>query len=287
MSKNKDRTEVAITKVAGVDPNWLSKYVADDHSLDGMDEYRILPRVKVIQSMTAVELKKQFGEGSLIMRPGDVCLWKEGMEAVKFVALFFGVEFAKWNDRRDTSQMVAERSFSPTSELAKRARDIEKRFEVCPGQENKKDADKFHYRYIEHLRFFGVLYKGDMAGQFVAISFEKGEFYQGKNFISAIKMRKLKTVDAEGNESTVPAPLWAQVWELKGGFRPRGEKNWYGIDFAPAEEPTIDEADFDEFSKLHTEMKGLYEKQKLMVDEVDQVDEASAGDPAAANSKEF
>lgn len=257
------RTEQSITKVQGTDPNWLANYIEQDQSLQGMEEYRILPRIKVIQSMTDQNLKKMFGEGTIIIRPGDAVLWKDGDEPFLFVPLFFCVEFTKFADLRDKESgvVIVERSFDPTSDIAKKSRDSELRFEIYEGQEKKKDPMK--YRYVEHLRFFGVIYGShQLAWQFIALSFERGEFGQGRNFISAIKMRKTRIGD-----KSVPVPLWSQVWALKGVFRDKGDKKWYGIDFVAPDDPMINPGDAEQMFAFHKEMKELFEKQRLLVDE--------------------
>lgn len=274
------RTEQEITKIKG-DPNWLSHYVEKDTSLAGMDEYRVLPRMKVIQSMSDQVLKKQFGEGSIIVRPGDVRLWKDGDEPFLFVPLFFCVEFAKWADLKDkTSGMIVERSYDPTSEIAKKSRNRDQRFEPYDPAQTGKDA--YNYRYVEHLRFYGLIYgEHPLKGQYVALSFERGEFNAGRNFISAVKMRKVRITAEDGTATMVPVPLWSQVWGLRGAFRDRGDKKWYGIDFVIPDESIIDPALSEEFLNAHTEMKELFNKQRLIVDdrETDGVDEV--------NSKEF
>lgn len=265
--KNNDRTESTSMKVKGTDPNWLANYIETDDSMQGMDEYRIVPRIKVIQSMTDNELKKKFGEGSAILRPGDALLWNAEQEPFKFVPVFFCVEFTKWADLRDNSEgSIIDRSYDPTSVLAKNSRDSNKREELYEGHETKKkESDKFYYRYVEHLRFFGVVY-GDhpLAGTIATLSFERGEFGQGKNFISAIRMRKTRI-----DNRYLPVPLWSQVWELTVGFRDKGDKKWYGIDFYPPATNTIHADEAGEFNSLHKEMKELFEAQRLLVDDED------------------
>lgn len=279
----KDRTESQIQRV---NPSFLAQYVETDTSLEGMDQYRILPRLKIIQGMTDKALKDVFGEGAAIIRPGDACVLspqevREGKRFL-FVPQFFWAEAAKWADLKDKEgPSVIARSFDPTSELFKRADDPDKRFEIYPGYENKRPEDQRRYRYVHHLRFAGVIY-GDhgLAGTPVVLSFERGEFMQGKNFISAIKMRRQKITVGEGEfaeEKSVPVPLWAQVWSFTIGWRPRAEGGgWYGFDFQPAEPPLISEKDHEEMYKAHVELKELHEKDRLRVDD----DDSGREDPA-------
>jgi hypothetical protein len=279
--KSKDRTDPAnspVKKVAGMSAA-LVRYTEQDASLAGMDEYRILPRLKIIQAMADPALKEKFGEGTAIIRPGDAEVWRKNDEPFAFVPALFVVEFAQWADPNDSeSNTIIKRTFDPTSELAKKARDPEKRIEPYKlGSEQK-------YRYVEHLRFYGQIY-GDihpLSGTPVVLSFERGEFTQGKNFISAIKLRR-QPVQTDSGTRIVPVPLWAQIWSLSVGFRDRAkDRRWYGFDFASPEISIIKDEQVEEFHKLHLELKELQEKNRLMVDEQDR-------DVAAtpADSKEF
>ena len=172
------RTETAIKKV-GVNPDYLAQYVEKDNSLDTLREYRVVPRFKIIQATTDTELKKNFGEGSIIIRPGDalICKFEEKPESFDFVPLFFFVEWAMWRDLKGTGPMILDRSHDPTSELATKSKRADTRKELYPGHEEYQDKDKLYNSYVEHLRFIGVIY-GDhpLVGTPVTLSFERGEW---------------------------------------------------------------------------------------------------------------
>jgi len=259
------RTDTSIKKVEGVDPAFLEKFVKDDHSLDDLKEHRVVPRIKLIQSPTDQTLKKQFGEGSAILRPGDVliCRYETEPNSFQLVPVFFFVEFAKWADlKAQTGPMIEDRSFDPTSDLAKKARDPKRRFEVYPGQDGLDEGEQRRYRYVEHFRFISVIY-GDhpLVGTPVTLSFERGEFSQGKNFISAISLRR----QVVANKPTA-VPLWAQVWTIKPAYRePSADRRWYGFNFEPSDPSIIQSEEAERMRALHTEMKDLFEKQRLLV----------------------
>ena len=245
-----------MSEIEKVDVNFLSQYVVDDKSLVGMDEYRILPSLKIIQAMSDKELKKQYGEGSVLIMPGGAPVWREGEDPFLFVAHFFYAEFAKWSDINDQeSPMILQRSYDNAGDFAKRARNKELRFE------SYGDNNQYQYRYVEHLRFPGVIY-GDhpLAGTLATLSFQRGEFGQGKNFISAVKMRKHKI-----NGGSAVLPLWSQVWGFAVGERTWGGKNWLGFDFVPR--GVIKEEDAEEMRNAFLEMKELHEKDRLIVEE--------------------
>jgi hypothetical protein len=248
-----DKSE--LSKVKGVDPQWLSRYSEQDNSMAGMDEYRVIPRLKIVQAMTKQELKKKFHEGGICIMPGEAQV-APPEEPFLFVPQFFFVEFCKWADREDKGTAIVARSFDPTSDIAKRARNAELRYEAY------EDGTDKQYRYVESLNFPGVIY-GDnpLAGTPAVLDFSRGEFSQGRNFISAIKLRKERV-----GEQVVPIPLWAQVWELKSVFRDRGERKWWGWGFQPAEVSMILENESETFKATHEDLKSLFLKNKIVVD---------------------
>lgn len=279
----KSRNDTDIKKVQGVDPNFLSKYADADSGLDALKEHRVVPRIKLIQPTSDMKLKTDFGEGTAIVRPGDtmVCKYETDPSFFHFVPLFFFVEWAKWADLKDKSgPMILDRSFDPTSVVAKKAKNYDTMFEVYKGQEEKADKDKWNYRNVEHLRFIGVLY-GDhpLVGIPITLSFERGEWKQGKNFISAIMLQR-QMIDDESTQ----VKLWAQVWELRPQFRDRGDKRWYGFDFAPADPSIIQPDEADTMLTMHKEFAELFEQQRLTVQ--DEPTESVAPDPAAVKANQ-
>lgn len=288
------RTETAIKKV---DPDFLLAHQEDDTSMAGMEEYRILARAKIIQGMTKMELKERFGEGCALIRPGDLVMCKPCKSGEKstpehhflFVPLLFFAEYAKWADLRDTDgPMIIERSFDPASPLKDLADDPEKRFVTYEGEEGREKPKK--YRYVHHLRFAGVIY-GDhpLSGSPVVISFERGEYFNGTNFISAVRMRKRKVVRENEDDILAKVPLWAQVWKFSVGWRPRQEGGgWWGFNYAAPDEEESDSiispAESEEMAKLHQEFAQLHERNRLRVKDDDRGDEETA-DVAATDAK--
>jgi hypothetical protein len=269
----KNRTDLATEKVQ---PSFLSQYVEEDHSLDSLKEYRVVPRLKIIQSPSAQELKEAFGEGSVIVRPGDtmVCSYKDrgSDEPTSFVVVpvFFFTEFAKWKDLRDKtdSPNVLERTFDKSSIMAKRAADRNERYELYPGHDQLPDNEQRFYRYVQHFRFISIIYGAHpLCGTATVLSFERGEFGQGKNFISAISLRKIMTKDGPA-----PMPLWAQLWRFSVQYHdPSTDKKWYGYKFQT--EGSIQPEEAETFNNHHKEFAELFEQQRLVVDESGETDQ--------------
>jgi len=269
-SQSNARMETNVVKVQGVDPNFLAKYTEEDHSLDTLKEHRIVPRLKIIQAPSDINLKAAFGEGSLIVRPGDtlICKFNAEPKTFKFVPLFFFVEYAKWLDLKDANSKVkgpiVERVFDSTSPIAIKAKDPNKRREVYEGYEHKPENEKYYYRYVEHLRFIGLIYgEHPLVGTPITLSFERGEFSQGKNFISAIMLRR-QMIDGQSKQ----VPLWAQVWQFSVQFKaPDANRKWYGLKFEAADPSIIQESEAEAMRTLNKEFKELFNQQRLLVQE--------------------
>lgn len=278
------RTETSIKKV-DVNPDYLAKYLEEDNSLESLNEYRVIPRFKIIQATTDNELKKNFGEGSVIIRPGDamICKFEEEPLSFDFVPLFFFAEWATWRDLKGTGAMILGRSHDPTSEIAMKSKRAETRRELYDGHENYEEKDKLFNSHVEHLRFIGVIY-GDhpLVGTPVTLSFERGEWGQGKNFISAVSLRR-QVIEGK----SIKVPLWAQVWKLSSVHHaPDQTKKWYGFHFEAAEPSIILPEEAKDMMALHTEFKELFDKSRLMVQDEDSGSE-SADDASVKATKEF
>lgn len=260
-----------ITRVAGTASSFLSKYAGgqEDTSLQSMASLVMLPRMKIIQGQTETALKQQFGEGSVIIRPGDALVWKHGDGAFQFVPLHFHREWMTWNHQNDPAGYIKDGpEFDEKGPIAKKAADKNKREEPYPDNVGKPARDHRYYTSVEHLCWTGVIY-GDhpLAGTEVVLGMERGEYYNGRNLINAMTMRK-ETIPGknEGDpEQRVPVPLWAQVWALQPAVRPGDKGSWYGLDFKPADNPVIDENDSEAFSARHAELARLFAAKKLRI----------------------
>lgn len=276
MAKRTDESK-SIARVNGVDASFLAKYAQEDRSTAGMERYVIVPRAKVIQSLTDTSLREKFPEGTVILRPGDALISQKD-DQFFFVPEFFFTEYCKWADRRDKqSNSIVERTFDPTHALAKKAMSND-RLEMYEGNEKKKPQDQMFFRYVEHLNFVGRVYgEHELSGQRVTVSFSRGEFTTGRNFISAIKLRKM---EVEGTRVSVP--LWSQVWGFKPSYREKGDNKWWGIDFFAPEECLIKPEEAEDFRNGHLELALAHENKLIRVDGDDNDSDVDAG-----SSKEY
>tara|TARA_R110002096_G_scaffold97208_3_gene216606 strand:- start:36316 stop:37209 length:894 start_codon:yes stop_codon:yes gene_type:complete len=268
--------------------DWLAEYAGtEDKSLDSMQEYRILPRIKQIQGTTSDELVDQFGEGSVVVMPGPIEICKKG-GAFTFVPIFMWTEFWKMSSLRDQqSPMVLEKTKDKTSSLSVKARQSDSRnfyYELSedstskevkdPGKGWKKDGDGGVYtgRYVEVLIFAIVITTPghDLAGTGCTISFMKGEFTTGRNFCNAIGMRKVSTANGP-----CQAPLWSTQWEASPTRRTRGkDQKWWGLDIRNPESPYIDPKDVPFYKGMYDEISLLHSKDAVGMDTSDMEEES-------------
>jgi len=230
----------------------METYKEEDNSLDQVKKYRQLTRLKLIQGMSPQELKKEFGEGAVLMQPGRAMV-AEAEEPFLFVPLFMFTEWCHWSDRDDDStRAILDRTFDKESPLAKRSRDKDARFEKYSVGDTE-----YKSRYVEHLCFPGLIY-GDHQHSMtpVTLSFEKGEFVQGNAFCSAIVMRR--------------APLYLNVFKLQSAVHTNGKNEWFGFDFSnPATGPFVSEEEAPAFKALNAEYIQQHADRTLEVDRSD------------------
>lgn len=265
MTKKKSRTKSDITKVKPSGGGFLAG-VEDDKSLDSMAEFMIVPRLKIIHGQTRAELKDRFGEGSVVITPGDALVCEENDAGFEFVPHFFFTEWCKWSDLKDKeNNSIMERSFDPTCDIAKRAQNPETRDEVYEGDAKKPVKQQRFWRYVQHFCWAGVIY-GDhpLAGTPVVLSMERGEFSNGRSFITAIQMRRVDVEAEDGTKDRKRVPLWAQRWQLKVGTRQGEAGSWFGFDYESV--GIIDDDDAENFRAEHIELARLHEENKLRVD---------------------
>lgn len=248
---NRNDIPVEVKKV-GPAPAFLAETAGDD-SIAILKKHIVLQRLTIIQAMTPSELKNVFPERTTILTPGRILLAEPGT-SFKFVPVFFFEEYCKWKDRNDKSEgsPVVDRTFDPTHEIARKALDKNKRMEPY------EEGSKMNWRYVEHLNYIGFLYGGDKHETPIVVSFARGENFNGKNFATAISMRKM-----EG----ITVPLWAQVWELEVGLhKNRKGQEWWGFDFSPAEPSIITDEQAPSYKAEFIALKEAHAERRIIVD---------------------
>lgn len=254
----------AITPVGGQAPaNWLTGY-AQDTSLQNMQEMRVLQRIRVLQSNSPRELREKHGERNAIIMPASELVCKK-TESFFFVPVLFFKEYIEWADRNDTSNKnaILNRSFDPTSEIAKKAADAKRRKEKY-----YVNSQEFNKTYTEHLNFAGIIINHPMfENQPVVVGFARGEWRTGSKFVNQILMRR---------NGGAPVPLWAQRWEFVIANRVNDKKQeWDALDpRTPSDgQLIIDEALAPVTQQLHRDLAEAHAAKQMMVDRSDESEE--------------
>ena len=224
-------------------------YAKEDTSLAELKDYRVVPRVKVVQALSRPLIDAGFAEGDIVLMPAKL----EIGPVFDIVPLFFFPEFITWKDRKDKNPetpMIIGRSFDRGSVIAAKAAKPETRTEEY-GQGMKM-------RHCEHLNFICIVYgEHDLKGTAITLSFSRGEYRSGREFINKIMMRK---------QDGVEIPLWGQVWRCEAAQHSTDQHSWAGLDIVNADVPFIQDNEVGGFKQLHEEFKKLHSAALIQVD---------------------
>jgi len=211
--------------------------------LETAQEYTSLTYVKVVQQMTKAPVKPPASDGDLVAMPDNVIFLKH-QEVMHFVPIFMYQEYCIHNPLNAKGlDFIRDRSFDKKSEIAFKARSRNRadREFPCPEAPEKK------CQYTEHLNF--VIYPLDhteaIGKKPLIISFFKGNWKYGNNFIQLLKARQVDCI-------------CANQFALSTSLRPGKEGDWYGIDVhQPIDVPVYvqDEQLYNACFKLHTELE--------------------------------
>ena len=220
-------------------PDWILAE-KEDLGTELMGRYISLPRLKIVQGQSKQELKREFGESSVIMTPDNKLVTgpldknspvnpKTGQpetEKIRLVPLFFYPEFLLTNPIKiATLPFIRERSTDDQSAIARRCRGPkEGRTFVCPDD----PSGQLLCTYSEALNFIVALWHGE-EGQFpdpCLISFRMGSWVEGANWCKVLKSMEQQRI-----------PMYGQVFELNVSPRKKDQFDYYGFNVRSALRP--------------------------------------------------
>ncbi len=264
--------------VVQVRPIWLEEF-KDDDSLQSLNQYHMVPTMRIVQALTKDDFKKPLGEGATFITPCNTDPRHSGFgeiakmgETFKIVPVFMYPEWIEWNDRKDRgSSAINSRTLDRNSQLAQLARTKETR-EIPYGPRGE-----FKRIVAEHINFCVICYKNPMLGSSPGvISFARAEWKTGRAFANAIRMN-------------ISAPMWAQVWEFNVTQKSNELGRWYGYESRGA--GFIEKSEATEFKNLYSQLKEIHASQTLQADHVDidaeVVDGGEVGEPSQGSSPSF
>jgi hypothetical protein len=226
-------------------PSYLS--TAPKPDLRTVQQYQLVPRLKIVQGMSDADLRKAFPPGSAIIRPDDILVAGFGQE-FRAVLLFFWPSWEKWrdiNDREGPPLVASTLDLLDPSGIPARARSQEARLEEYPGDAEmvaeKKLKQLRYYRYTESLNFALWIEEGPAAGSMCVASFARGGHNIGAKLCTYIMRREV--------------PWGAARCVFSVGERTNAKRQtWYQLFFRPPEEPFTSA---DLFAKLRPIAEGL------------------------------
>lgn len=233
-------------------PEFMLAVPKDELGTDLMKQYVSPPRLKIVQAMTASELKDQFGESAVLCEGAQVTPpinFKGGeteSEPIQIVPLFFYPEFI-YQSPMGVAPFIRERSTDPNSKVALK----------CRGQFDKRkvtseeDPTKFN-TYFECLNFVCQIIHPHGFDTPVLITFKGASFAEGRNWCKLAAMPK-------------HVPLYAQIFELTA-HREKNEKGqWYQFGVRASIDPETsmismirDQAWFEYLRSVHVEMRNAH-----------------------------
>lgn len=241
-------------EVAVVNPQ-LPTFMQQDVDLgtEGLSDFIIPPRAKVVQKQSRDELLEQFAAGDVIIVPQNELIFPV-TGSVIVTPIFFFPEWIVVNplEMKDSLPMIRERTLDKNSQIVAKSRNPDLWEEKCPENE------KLSIRYQECLNFVCVIEGNDSLGETpVVFSFSRAEHRQGSTLCSKIRMRK--------------GPIFGGRFRFSIDRRSNAKGQWFGIDIAnPTEEeggPWItDESRYNFYKDLHEQYKQAHEDRRIQVD---------------------
>jgi hypothetical protein len=221
-------------------------------------EMEAMPNLKIIQGMSAEELKDQFGEGGVILTPLGIPIAAKG-DPFFFVPIFFYPSWEKWSDVNDNDlPMVLDQSLSKSSTLANMARNPKTR------EQPYEPGSRLMYSYMEVLNFFvyiqtaGAIEAGG-PGHYAIMRLSGGEHYTGRRINSLARSRARQ----------YRADLWNNRFEADVTLRqPGGNRKWYGPNPRDPGNPAlwfVSSEQAAEFEKMNADFQAQYEQGLLVV----------------------
>ncbi len=231
-------------------------FIEQGVGLEGIGEYVVPPRLKIVQKQADEVLLEKFSVGDMISVPDMVPLYEpsrddrgrlieEEITGLRFTPIFFFPEWVIWNpfELKGTLPATAGRTLDPSNPIAVKARNSSLRSEPCPGSEG------LMIRYCEHLNFIVALQNHPYKSHIV-LSFSRAEHFAGRQFCNLLKMRK--------------AAIFGNVFEMRLNHRSNAQGDWWGLDIVnPEADPWVDQEEYTRFSEAHNELNTLKDSIKV------------------------
>ena len=277
MTKKNGKSEnvTIVPARASVVPDYIMEVAPEERGLEHIAQYVRPPFIRVVQRQSSTELLDQFGEGDVIVRPGNMRVCEMKVDAKHrptgesdgflITPVFFYPEYMSWNpiELKGNAPAIRERSLDPNGAIAHKAANPDTRVEPFVGEDGK--PSKYNIRHVEHLNFVVVIHGIDLDTPCI-LSFSRAEHTAGRNFCNVIKMRG--------------GAIYGGIYAVHQMPRSNNQGEWWGLEVSnPGSDvsaPWVDREAFEKFKSLHQEYKKLHADAKLRVELDDADGEASA-----------
>lgn len=272
MSKSKDLTKIDPREIANAKPEYLG---SDVEGVGELSQFITPPRVKIIQKTADSSLLAEFGVGDIIITPlNELVIEQERTDKGQptgeappliFTPLFFYVEYCVWNpyELKGSVPAIRERSLNMNSEIARKARNENTRFEQYPGS----DDPKLLIRFVEHLNFLVWIHDQKIEDPAI-LSFSRASHGDGRQLSTFVKMRK--------------SSIYSCVFEGWLDHRDNDQGDWWAltIENPRTVAPWVTEDQNIVFKAFHDEFVALHQGGKIRAEYVDEniVDAVSSED---------
>jgi len=180
MTEQKKNAEAALAVHAP--PSYITA-----HGAVGTEKINVAtstPRLVVVQAMSAADIKAEFGEGAMIVRPDNTLAAALG-ERMTVNPVFRWVSWQKWADVKDSDAVppIIAETFDAEHVIAKRARSsvfADRREEYGSGQRN------LVYRYFESINMIIAVDGGPLDGMVLVTSWRSAGHKHGAKLVRHI-----------------------------------------------------------------------------------------------------
>lgn len=255
MAKKKNEIAIATESTDLAVPEWLQE--VDETGLETASQFIQPARIKLIQTQTKAPLKGKFQPGDAVLMPQEMLLSAMSYEGATastsepftFVPLFFFPEWLSCN-KYGVDPFIIERTIDPNSPIARKAK----------SAQHRKEGD---IRHVEVLNFL-IKLDHEMYGELpVVLSFSKGGWRTGSNFLTLMKMRR--------------GPIWSMRFQGSVSLKSNSnDDEFYGFDIGNPDEgnsPFIAEGEMAHYKAAYDDLKAAHDSNRIVVDHDEESDE--------------
>lgn len=267
----------------------IPEYMREDAGagLQDVQDYVIVPRLKIVQKQASEELLSKFNVGDVILVPLQQLIVPRPVDArgkpsgeastFDFSIVFFFAEWCTWNpiSLKGVEPAILYRTVNPKDPVVAKAKNPALREERHPTIKGEK------VHHCEHLNFVIVMQgeERELLSEPTLITFARGEHRVGAKLCSLARMRQ--------------SAVYGGVYTATLAKRSNQKGEWWGLDVQNGDtKQWVDEEEYPRLRALHEQYAELHRNAKLVANYDDEPIDVDAGadddaEPAAKSEKRF